>query len=227
LSCTQLWLTCAVVLLAAATAAADPVRITSGAFVYPAGPGGITVDLAGDGFTFSGGSDPFSSLLFPREQCSVPECTGGTTVNLLTRISGLSYRPATATYQGRTYTNVGGLTADSGISTEWDGSLTIPVGFTGGTLSAPFTFNGLFQFGNSPFVPTGTAELFGSGTATLTFAPYLPEADFPNRLQTVGVRFDFAPGAAATPEPASMILLGTGLVGLVGARRRQRRANVP
>src|SRR5688500_5923235 len=46
--------TAATLIIAVAPAAADPIPITVGALVYPASPLDISVNLAGDGFAFSG-----------------------------------------------------------------------------------------------------------------------------------------------------------------------------
>ena len=61
-------------------------------------------------------------------------------------------------------------------------------------------------------------------TATVTLGRYNPQVDA-NAFLTQAVRFDFA-DVAATPEPASMLLVATGVVGLL-ARRRHRRHVAP
>jgi hypothetical protein len=204
---------------------ADPILITSGSLVYTGPPGGpVSVHLSGAGFTFSGTSAPLSISLGPYESCLVPACLPGTTLDLRTYGTGPTYSSTTATYQGQTYGGLGGMVSVADIYTDWTGSLLIPEGFTGGTLTAPFAFSGYFQYTDDNFITMNRVGLFGSGTATVTFGRYRPDLH-PTALVTEAVRFDFA-DVAATPEPASMVLVATGLVGLL-ARRRHRRDVAP
>jgi hypothetical protein len=205
----------------AAPAAADPIRITSGALVYTGPPGSpVVVEFSGDGLTFSGRSQPFAISLSPYESCLVPECLPGTTLDLRTPGTGPTYiGGSAATYQGQVYGNLGGLVSVADIYTEWTGSLLIPEDFTGGSLTAPFAFSGYFQYTDDNFTTVKRVPLLGAGTATVTMGRYRPDID-PDAFLTQSVRFDFA-DVAATPEPASMLLVATGLVGLVARRRRR------
>jgi hypothetical protein len=209
----------ATVLLSTGTAAvADTIHITSGALIFPTpGTGSISVDLAGEGFTFTGITAPFSISFSPYESCTVPACVAGGTLDLRTFGTGQTYQSASATYQGVTYGDLVSINATSDISTEWTGSLVFPEGFTGGTLTAPFVFSGRFRPVDSYI------DLTGSGTATLTFGPYGSPLH-PDAFATESVRFDFE-AAAPTLEPASLILVASGLAGLALRRRRRRTAS--
>jgi hypothetical protein len=86
-----------------------------------------------------------------------------------------------------------------------------------GVISTPFrlgTYSKLFVYDAEGFATT--FSLTGRGTARIELIPN----PFIDVWELGQVRYEFAP----VPEPATVLLFGSGVLGLCGARRRQRRA---
>jgi PEP-CTERM motif-containing protein len=91
------------------------------------------------------------------------------------------------------------------------------------TLRTPFTFQGTVR-GSQGSAQLFSAAFTGSGTVT---QPFLRDSlTGLYRPDLVNLFFEFGAQPATTPEPATVLLLGTGLAGLgtTARRRRQLRA---
>ena len=206
-------------LATASSAAADPIRIVAGSLVFERDTGAARITLIGDseGFTLDG-AILNRDALGPLFDCSVPECVPGTTVTLRTPITDVG---AVSTFRGETYPTGGIAPTSAGVFLVFDGDIPIPSGFTGGTLTGSFTFNGTFFYPGPPNnTPYQAPPLIGQGVASITLAPW--GSAFPEAFVVRAVRYDFT-GTEPVPEPATALLIGSG-IGCLAAVRRRRRA---
>jgi hypothetical protein len=199
-------------LTAAASARADTIHVTSGALQFGSTFGQLSI--AGDrGFTLQAGVDITGGIYSPWEACSVPACVPGAVIPLFAYWVGNDL-PGVATLDGKTYPRLGSLIEIQSAIAQFNGQAVAPPLGAGSSavVSAPFTFLGLFLQPTDGFEVL-QHELVGSGTATL----WLEKNFDGTSWRAVGSVYQFEP--TATPEPATLALVGSGLALALAWRR--------
>jgi hypothetical protein len=211
-----------VVLLATGAAHADPIQITGGQ-VALSGVNGSMQLIGERNFTLTANISATDAFFAPWVQCFAA-CAPGTTIDLGAQWVGLSLHMATATLDGQTFTQVGGLNSPSQARVQLFGSATAPpLGGDTATVLAPFLLEGLFIHPGT--MGTDVREMLaGQGFATLTLrSAFGGDTGVPAGWAYSAARYEFQ-SSDPVPEPATLILTGTGLLGLLRARRSRTAA---
>lgn len=200
--------------IAPASAAAEPIELTSGVFQFTRLSGtylspGATAELSIGVHV----GDPDTGAYAPPYICGPAANCAGRTFNLSVSDS-LTRTPNSDNHVVGGIFQTGGemYFVNSFVYSITAGSVMAP---SEGTAFTPFTFSGTLS-GTTQSGLSGTLQLTGDGFAT----------GYWNRHGWMATTYNF--GEAAVPEPASLFLLGTGLAAIGGLRRRiraQRAAN--
>jgi hypothetical protein len=201
-------------------ASADPIGITDGHFSIGFGRGSFRAfefSLVGDQLVVNGWQPDGPSQTFLPPCHIFRPCDAGAITNPSgdVRISGIG----SATIDGTDYS----LTQYFGNLFTFTGQdVVIPSTSSAAfVLQTPFTFRGTLNvFALDPsaqWVAVASPDLSGQGTATLNVVR-LPFDGFVIR----DIQYDFP---APVPEPTTLLLVGTGLLGLIARRHASRKAS--
>jgi PEP-CTERM motif len=204
-------------------ARAEPIVITSGGAshgnpvlsVFP----GHNFNFAGNGISASGGDEKLGDAF----SLSCHPCAPGATLSLSASLSRFTTAyPGAATYNGTTYNGVWFNGTQLNFVVE---PVVIPFDAPDTfNLTAAFTLNGtLVGYPFPSTTPVFSMTVTGQGLATLTLMRRELPAGGIGYILT-GAQYAFQPAANAVPEPATLLLFGTGLAGTLASVRKRRKA---